>query len=113
MPPERERLAALIERIGRFVVRDRRLTRAQTSMEAHLKAATEPSPAETLAYLSAVRAYFSSFEREARAHLRDVDTRLAHASQVQFNLTAERGVAERRVEVTQGVLGDLAELERG
>jgi hypothetical protein len=110
MPPERERLAALIERIGRFVVRDRRLARVQRAMETHLQASSEPPPAEVAAYLAAARAYFSSFEREARDHLRDVDARLAHASQVQFNLTAERGVAERRVAATQGVLADVAEL---
>jgi hypothetical protein len=42
----------------------------------------------------------------------DVDRRLAKVSQLQFNLTAERGVAARRVEVTQGVLARLLELAR-
>ena len=54
--------------------------------------------------------YFSGFEREARAHLADIDKRLARVSQLQFNLTAERGVTARRVEVTQGVLARLAEV---
>lgn len=63
-------------------------------------------------YLDAVRKYFAPFEREARGHLRDVDRRLEHANQVVFNLTAERGVAVKRIEATQGVLADLASLEQ-
>jgi hypothetical protein len=54
--------------------------------------------------------YFRGFEREARAHLRDLDERLARVSQLQFNLTAERGVAARRAELTQGVLARVEEL---
>jgi hypothetical protein len=61
-------------------------------------------------YLAAVTTYFTGFEREARSHLADIDRRLARASQLQFNLTAERGVTARRVEATQGVLSRLAEL---
>ena len=52
--------------------------------------------------------YFSGFEREARAHLRDVDKRLEGLNQVNFNLTAERGVAVKRIEATQGVLARTA-----
>ena len=61
------------------------------------------------AYFAAVRRYFESFGREARVHLRDVDRRLVHANQVQFNLTAERGVAVKRIEATDAVLEALAE----
>lgn len=63
-------------------------------------------------YLDAVRRYFTPFEREARSHLRDVDRRLENANQVVFNLTAERGVAVKRIEATQGVLADLGALEQ-
>ena len=62
-------------------------------------------------YLRAVRRYFEGFEREARSHLRDVDKRLEHANQVVFNLTAERGVAVKRIEATQSVLNDLERLD--
>jgi len=79
-------------------------------MGALLVAGAKISDEKTAAYLDAVRRYFAGFEREARAHLSDVERRLARASQVQFNLTAERGVAARRVEITQGVLSKLAEL---
>ncbi len=54
------------------------------------------------AYFSAVRRYFEGFDREARAHLRDVDRRLEHVNQVHFNLTAERGVAVKRIEAHAG-----------
>ena len=62
-------------------------------------------------YLQAVRKYFAGFEKEARTHLRDVDRRLEHINQVQFNLNAERGVAVKRIEATQSVLADVSEME--
>ena len=61
--------------------------------------------------MHAVRRYFEGFDREARAHLRDVDRRLERSNQVVFNLTAERGVAVKRIEATQSVLSALAGLE--
>jgi hypothetical protein len=61
-------------------------------------------------YLAAARRYFEGFDREARAHLRDVDRRLEHVNQVHFNLTAERGVAVKRIEATHAVLHRLAGL---
>jgi len=41
----------------------------------------------------------------------DVDRRLEHTNQVVFNLTAERGVAVKRIEGTQSVLSTLAGVE--
>ena len=86
------------------------MRKAQARIEALLAGPADPPPAEVAAYVSAVERYFGPFEREARAHLRDVDRQLQHAYQVQFNLTAEREVAQRRIEATQGVLRALAEL---
>ena len=106
----RERLERLVAQVDGFYVRDRRLRRAQAEMTALLASGAEIPPAGAAAYLSAVRRYFEGFEREARAHVREVEKRLARVSQVQFNLTAECGVAARRVEITQGVLSQLAEL---
>jgi hypothetical protein len=107
---DRRQLQQLVGEVAEFYVRDRRLRRAQAEMAALLASGAEIPAERVAAYLSAVRRYFSGFEREARARLRDVERRLARASQVQFNLTAERGVAARRVEITQGVLSKLAEL---
>jgi hypothetical protein len=102
---------ALVARVGAFHVTDRAMKNAQLKVEESLRNGTldERGRAE---YLEAVRRYFAPFEREARGHLRDVDRRLEHANQVVFNLTAERGVAVKRIEATQGVLVDLAALEQ-
>lgn len=61
-------------------------------------------------YIRAVRTYFNDFAKEARAHLRDIDRRLEHVNQVHFNLSAERGVAVKRIEATQSVLHDVLAL---
>jgi hypothetical protein len=109
MPVERQRLEALVAEIGRFYVRDKTMRRAQETLQRAL-AAGEPSPGAVSAYLKAARTYFSGFAREAHAHLADVDRRLAHVSQLQYNLTAERGVTARRIEATQGVLSRVEEI---
>jgi hypothetical protein len=101
-----DNLRALAARVGEFYVTDKTLKAAQKKIEAAL-AAGEVDERTRHEYLSAVRRYFSGFEKEARAHLRDVDKRLEQINQVQFNLTAERGVAVRRIEATQSVLQEL------
>ncbi len=92
-------------------MRDRALLRAQAAFATALASgaaldveAARGIPARRRCGIS------NGFDREARAHLRNVEARLADVSQVQFNLTAERGVAERRVEATQGVLARVREL---
>ena len=102
--------AALVARVGAFHVTDRAMKSAQTNVEEAIRQGQVDERARA-EYLDAVRRYFAPFEREARTHLRDVDRRLEHANQVVFNLTAERGVAVKRIEATQGVLDDLATLE--
>lgn len=107
-------LRALAARVGEFYVTDKTLKSAQKKIETALASGSVDDAAER-EYYDAVRRYFSGFEKEARAHLRDVDKRLEHVNQVHFNLTAERGVAVRRIEATQGVLQELdrvANLER-
>jgi methylphosphotriester-DNA--protein-cysteine methyltransferase len=107
--PDRERLSALVATVGAFYVRDRALERAQQEIERAL-AAGDLNADRVRAYLAAVERYFSGFAREAQAQLKYVDRELERLYQRQFNLTAERGVAARRVEATQGVLSSLAEL---
>lgn len=102
-------LRALVATIGEFYVRDRVMAREQKKISRILET-REPNEAERRAYLDAARRYFSGFEREARAHLKRVDRELEKAYQVQFNLTAERGVAQRRIEATQGVLSSIEEI---
>ena len=103
--------AALVARVGAFHVTDRAMKNAQLKAEGALRNGSIDERVRAT-YLDAVRRYFTPFEREARAQLRDVDRRLEHANQVVFNLTAERGVAVKRIEATQGVLADLATLEQ-
>ncbi len=105
-----ERLAALVAEIGHFHVTQPRLRREQDAIEELLARGEAPSAERAARYVAAVRAYFEGFDREARRHLRDVDRRLGKIAQLQYNLTAERGVAAGRVEATQGVLSRLQEL---
>jgi hypothetical protein len=103
-------LRDLVARVAAFHITDGAMNRAQRSIEKALERDEVDAGAQH-AYLSAVRRYFESFDREARAHLRDVDRRLEHTNQVAFNLTAERGVAVKRIEGTQAVLNALAGAE--
>ncbi|MGA7202170.1 MAG: hypothetical protein WBX26_10085 [Candidatus Cybelea sp.] len=103
-------LRDLVARVGAFHITDGAMKRAQRAIETALEKDAVDADARD-AYRSAVRRYFESFDREARAHLRDVDRRLEHTNQVVFNLTAERGVAVKRIEATQAVLNVLAGAE--
>ena len=103
------RLRALVARVAEFRVRDRTLVAAQRTIE-QILAAREPTEEEALRYARVVERYFAASTREAEQRLRELDRRIAHVNQVQFNLQAERGVALRRVEVTQGVLSGVREL---
>ena len=101
--PADDSFELLVARIGAFHITDRAMRRAQRTAEAALRDGALEDEART-AYLGAARRYFAAFAGEARAHLRDVDARLEKLNQVQFNLTAERGVAVKRIEATRGVL---------
>jgi len=83
---------------------------AQHSAEAAVRDGTDDDVAQRR-YVEAVKQYFSGFEREARSHLRDVDKRLEQLNQMIFNLAAERGVAVKRIEATQGILTEANALE--
>jgi hypothetical protein len=107
--PIDDRLRSLVERIGAFHITDRAMKRAQSVMENSLRDG-DVADETRIAYLAAARRYFEEFATEARTHLRDVDRRLEHANQVTFNLTAERGVAVKRIEATQSVLHSIEAL---
>lgn len=62
--------------------------------------------------ISTKRAGISRVSIRRRAHLRDVDRRLERTNQIVFNLTAERGVAVKRIEATQSVLDALEPLRQ-
>ena len=102
-------MTALAQRVGAFHITDRTMKRAQQQIERAIAAGDLTDSARN-SYLTAVRRYFEGFGQEARAHLRDVDRRLVHVNQVVFNLTAERGVAVKRIEATDAVLEALSEV---
>jgi hypothetical protein len=110
MPFDVAALQRLVERVGAFYITDKAMLSAQRAIEGAF-AAGSPDADSARAYVRAVRSYFVGFEREAREHLRALDKRLENANQVVFNLTAERGVAVKRIEATQGVLGEVSALD--
>lgn len=105
MPVDAE-LLALVQRVAAFHITQRSMKRAQAAMEAAI-ADGEVSDAARQSYVDEVHRYFRGFDSEARTHLRDVDRRLEHINQIRFNLTAERGVAVKRIEATSAVLQAL------
>jgi hypothetical protein len=110
--PDSARLRELVTTVGAFYVRNRNLERAQKKIELAFEDGA-PDAAAAAAYLREVRRYFAAFDTEAKAQLVRVDRELERLYALQYNLTAERGVAARRIEATQGVLAALAEAERG
>jgi hypothetical protein len=112
MPVDEESIRALVERVAAFYVTDKTMLTAQRAIEAALVTNSVDERAAR-AYLNAVKRYFGGFENQARAQLRDVDKRLEHANQVVFNLTAERGVAVKRIEATRAVLDAVLVAETG
>jgi hypothetical protein len=106
---DRAAVAELARAVGAFHITDKTMRAAQERIDRELGAG-EPDGASVRAYLDAVRRYFEPYEREAQGQLRHVDRELARLYQLQFNLTAERGVVAKRVEAVRGVLGALAEL---
>ena len=106
---DRERLGALAQSVGEFHITDKRMRAAQDRFAAAL-AGNRADDDEVRAYLRAVTSYFAAFSSEAQAHLRRVDRELEALYQRQYNLNAERAVAARRIEATQGVLTAIANL---
>ena len=70
-----EALRALVAEIARFYVSDKALRRAQRRMADLLSRGGDLPEKAVRAYLAEVRRYFEAFEREAHAHLGDVDRR--------------------------------------
>jgi hypothetical protein len=105
-----DRFAALVTHVGAFHITDRSMRAAQHAAETAVRDGHADEAARR-AYVAAVQHYFAGFEREARLHLRDVDKRLEGLNQMIFNLSAERGVAVKRIEATQAVLEEANALE--
>jgi hypothetical protein len=105
-------LQRLATQIGAFHITEASMRKAQQRIESAI-AGGHVNADLAREYLAAAARYFAAFDREARAHLRDVDRRLTRANQVAFNLTAERAVAVKRIEATSAVLAAIPAVEGG
>jgi Lon protease-like protein len=99
--------AALTALVDAFHITDRSLLRARERVRVQ---ATADTQAEFRRH--ALR-YFRALEREARHHLADLDRKLDELYQRQYNLQAERGVAQRRLAGAQNVLSALGDASAG
>lgn len=108
--PIEDPLVELVAHVGAFHITQRAMNRAQRTIEKAIENG-RIDPAMRAGYLNAVRRYFEGFDAEAREHLRDVDRRLERVNQVHFNLTAERGVAVKRIEATGSILDAVRGLQ--
>lgn len=98
---------ALTDLVDAFRITDRSLLRARERLR------VEASRDSETAFRRHALRYFSSLERDARNHLADIDRKLDELYQRQYNLQAERGVAERRLDGARGVLSALREAGAG
>ncbi|HEY5094353.1 MAG TPA: hypothetical protein VII69_04450 [Candidatus Eremiobacteraceae bacterium] len=98
---------ALTDLVDAFRITDRSLQRARERLR------VEASPDSDAEFRRHAQRYFASLEREARNHLADIDRKLDELYQRQYNLQAERGVAERRLAGARGVLSALRETAGG
>jgi hypothetical protein len=94
-------LSELLALVDGFRITDKRLLRARAALEGNHDAAAERS------FRKEAQRYFELLAREAQEHVADVDRRLDDTYQRQFNLNAERAVAQRRLEGARDVLSAL------
>ena len=99
--------ASLTALVDAFHITDRSLIRARERLR------VEGSPDSDAAFRRHALRYFRALEREARHHLTDLDRKLDELYQRQYNLQAERGVAQRRLEGARVVLSALGSVTGG
>lgn len=99
-------LAGLLALIDEFHITDRALVRARE----HVRNGDSPAAVEALRRSAAK--YFGDMATEAEQHLREIDRKLDDLYQRQYNLQAERGVAERRLSGARRVLRSLDDADR-
>jgi hypothetical protein len=87
--------------VDAFHITDRSLLRARERLR------VDASPDSDAEFRRHARRYFKALEREAGNQLADLDRKLDELYQRQYNLQAERGVAQRRLAGARGVLSAL------
>ena len=95
------KLSEVLALVDAFHITDRRLLRARAALE------RDGGPQAEKAFRKAAQQYFEALAREAEDHVAQVDRRLDDIYQRQFNLSAERAVAERRLLGAREVLHAL------
>jgi hypothetical protein len=93
-------LSELLALVDAFHITDRRLLRARAALDRGGDQAEQ-------AFRRTAQRYFEALAREAEEHVAEVDRRLDDTYQRQFNLSAERAVAERRLVGAREVLRAL------
>jgi|ERR1700694_3226019 len=96
-------LQQVLKLVDGFHITDKRLLRARKAVGEHADAAA------IAAFRTEAIRYFTSLAREAQQHMNAVDRRLDDLYQLQYNLQAERAVAERRCEGAHELLQALAQ----
>ena len=94
-------LSELLALVDGFRITDKRLLRARATLNSDRNEAAER------AFRREAQRYFQLLAREAQEHVADVDRRLDDTYQRQFNLNAERAVAQRRLDSARDVLRAL------
>jgi hypothetical protein len=92
----------LLALLDGFHITDRSLLRARD----RARASDDPSAAEAL--VRQMARYFDALAREAESDVRHLDAKLDDLYQRQYNLQAERAVAERRLANAKNVLAAIA-----
>ena len=101
-------LRALYERADRFHFSDPSMRSLHQRIGKAIESENPPEALEE-AYRKALRRYFTGFDVQTRAQLRDLDKRLSELAQAQLNFHAERNVAVKRLENIGEMLGLLDE----
>jgi len=100
-------VATLTALVDAFHITDRSLLRARERLR------VEGTPDSDAVFRRHALRYFRALEREARHQLTDLDRKLDELYQRQYNLQAERGVAQRRLEGARSVLSALGAAPEG
>jgi predicted Zn-dependent peptidase len=97
------KLSELLALVDEYHITDKRLLRARAQL------ARGGGPEAELEFTRQAKRYFDAVARETQSHLADLDRRLNDLYQRQYNLHAERAVAQRRLEGAQRIAAALAE----
>jgi hypothetical protein len=100
-------LDGLLALVDGFHITDRALRNARERVR------RGDGPAAVEALVRAAAKYFGDMAAEAERHLAGIDRKLDDLYQRQYNLQAERGVAERRRDAAMRVLDALRETGAG